>query len=498
MKPIHCASYHEDDPFAIHDHPHDECGVFGVYAPGEDVARIAFFGLFALQHRGQESAGIAVSDGNQLTHRKDSGLVSMVFDETQLSEMVGNMAVGHTRYSTTGSSVARNAQPVICEGARGGIAVAHNGNLVNTLSLRRRMESEGEIFLTTNDSELMAKIFTRWFDETGDPLEAVRRMMDEVTGAYSLVVMGPGFLLGCRDPHGLRPLCVGRSNGHTMIASETCALNVVGAKFDREVQPGEVVLVTSDGVTYHQGAEPVRQALCLFEFIYFARPDTRIYGRSLHAVRRAFGAELAREHPVPEADVVIPIPDTGIPAALGFAHASGIPYAEGLIKNRYIHRTFIQPNQRMREMGVRIKLNPLKDVIEGKRIVMVDDSIVRGTTTGKLVKMLLEAGAREVHVRITSPPVRYPCYYGIDMATREELVAGSVSVGDIRAMIGAASLGYLSIQGMSRAIGFGKDRFCMACFDGDYPIPIPEEALDSKMALETDFCGSPEAMEPVP
>ncbi|MER3472860.1 MAG: amidophosphoribosyltransferase [Armatimonadota bacterium] len=495
----------------LFDHPREECGVFGIYAPGEDVARITFFGLYALQHRGQESAGIAVSDGERVLVHKEMGLVSQVFDEETLSYLRGHIAIGHTRYSTTGSSVLRNAQPIICESPIGTLAVAHNGNLVNAVHLRLRLQEAGVHFHSTNDSEIIARLLATELAENRDPLEAVRRVMQEISGAYSLVILMPHHLLAVRDPYGVRPLGLGRINGHYVVASETCALNVVGAEFVREIEPGEVVLIDANGIREEQALPLQRHSLCMFEFIYFARPDSHIYNRTLHEVRRRMGQELAREHPAPGAQVVIPIPDTGIPAALGFAQASGIPYAEGLIKNRYIQRTFIQPDQRMRDLGVKIKLNPLREVISGRKLVMVDDSIVRGTTTGKIVRMLFEAGAKEVHVRITSPPIRYPCFYGIDMATREELVAATHSVEEIRRMIGATSLGYLSIEGMLRAVRMKRHHFCLACFDGKYPIPIPRDVKLSKQLWEDDatsilpaggeeevasaFCGSPEQDE---
>jgi amidophosphoribosyltransferase len=377
------------------DHLHEECGVFGIYAPGEDVARITFFGLYALQHRGQESAGIAVSDGERVLVHKEMGLVSQVFDEETLGYLRGHIAIGHTRYSTTGSSVLRNAQPVICESPIGTLAVAHNGNLVNAAPLRLRLQEAGVHFHSTNDSEIIARLLATELAEFRDPVEAMRRVMQQITGAYSLVILTPHHLIASRDPYGVRPLCLGRINGHYVIASETCALNVVGADFVREIEPGEVLVIDENGLREEQAVPLQRYSLCMFEFIYFARPDSHIYNRTLHEVRRRMGQELAREHPAPGAQVVIPIPDTGIPAALGFAQASGIPYAEGLIKNRYIQRTFIQPDQRMRELGVKIKLNPLREVISGRKLVMVDDSIVRGTTTGKIVRMLFERGRKK-------------------------------------------------------------------------------------------------------
>ena len=463
--------------------PHEECGVFGVYAPGEDVARLAYFGLFALQHRGQESAGIAVSDGAQVKWFKEMGLVTQIFDERTLSQLQGDIAIGHTRYSTTGSSILRNAQPLHCAWGDGTVAVAHNGNLINTEELRAELEAEGIAFDTTNDSEVIARLIATQQDKTLE--DAVAHTMGRLQGAYSVVILTENTLIGIRDPYGNRPLSLGLlGNKHYVIASETCALATVGAQYVREVEPGEMIILDKQGMRTRQAQPMVRNATCLLEFIYFARPDSMIYGRGLHNARRRMGHELAREHPVPEADMVMPIPDTGTPAAIGFAEASGIPYGEGVVKNRYIQRTFIQPDQRMREAGVRMKLMPIKESLAGKRVVMVDDSIVRGTTTGQIVKLLFDAGAAEVHVRITAPPVKYPCFYGIDMANQKDLVAAHHSVEEIRELIGATSLGYLSQAGVTRAIGIHKDKFCRACFDGHYPIEIPPHVKASKFALE--------------
>lgn len=466
-----------------HDNPKEECGVFGIFAPREDVARITFFGLFALQHRGQESAGIAVSDGKSLRVHKDMGLVTQVFDEDVITSLVGISAIGHTRYSTTGSSILCNAQPLTSSSRVGDIAVAHNGNLVNTKSLRAELEAEGCVFETSNDSEVIAQLLAKLHH--GCIEETVRQAMQRIEGAYSLVILTPDKLIGVRDPYGIRPLCLGRINGsHFVLASESCALAPVGAKYLREVEPGEVIVIDRDGQREFQAIPTERHATCLFEFIYFARPDSMIYNRTLHTVRRRMGQELAYEHPVPHADVVIPVPDTSVPAAIGYAEAARTPYGEGLIKNRYIQRTFIQPSQRMRDMGVRMKFTPLKDTLAGKKVVMVDDSIVRGTTTGKLVKMLFEAGAVEVHVRITAPPVKHPCYYGIDMANQEELIAARMDVPAIEKEIGATSLRYLSLDGAVRAVGMHKNKFCRACFDGKYPIAVPQEVRVSKLMLE--------------
>jgi amidophosphoribosyltransferase len=471
-----------DELRVLDDRPHHECGVFGVYAPGEDVARLTYFGLFALQHRGQESAGIAVADGESIQWHKDMGLVSQVFDEAVLGTLQGHAAIGHTRYSTTGSSVLCNAQPLMVDTQFGRIAVAHNGNIVNTRQLRRELEAEGHCFETTNDSEVIARCIGSL--HRGDIVEAVEETMRRVQGAYSVVVLTEDSVVAFRDPHGLHPLCLGSLNGHgTVVSSETCALNVVGARYLREVEPGELVAIDKGGIQSVQAMPRGRPAMCLFEFIYFARPDSDIFGRCLHGARQGMGRELAKEHPV-DADLVIPVPDTSVAAAIGFAQQSGIPFGEGLIKSRYIGRTFIEPDQRLRERGVRMKYQPLTENLAGKRIVMVDDSIVRGTTTGKIVKLLRDAGATEVHVRISSPPVQWPCFYGIDMATRQELIASRLDVEKVRQHIGADTLGHLSLDGVFRAIGLSRTQFCHACFSGDYPIPIPEDVKLTKLLLE--------------
>lgn len=466
------------------DTPHEECGIFGAWAPGEDVARMAFFGLFALQHRGQESAGIAVSDGKRITLHKDMGLVTQVFDEISLSKLTGHIAIGHTRYSTTGSSILRNAQPIAaCLHAGQEVAVAHNGNLINTDALRAELVGRGYKLESTNDSEALALLIAENLNL--GTVEAVRLAMQKAEGAYSLAILTNHELIGARDPWGVRPLCLGRlGDSHFVLASETCALNTVGATFIREIMPGEIVVIDDQGWRVEPGVPMQRQALCMLETIYFARPDSVMYGQSLHAARRRMGGELSREHPAPDADLVIGVPDSGTPAALGFAEASGIPFGEGLIKNRYIQRTFIQPDQRMREMGVRMKLTPIREALQGKRVVMVDDTIVRGTTTGKVVKLLLEAGAREVHVRISAPPVKWPCFYGIDMATQDQLIAASNSVEQIQHKIGATSLGYLSEAGLARAMSVPANNFCLACFSGHYPIAVPENLRMEKLAFE--------------
>jgi amidophosphoribosyltransferase len=463
----------------------EECGVTGIYAPGEDAARLAFFTIFMLQHRGQESAGIAVSDGDSIIVEKDMGLVTQVFTEDRLSKLSGGIAIGHTRYSTTGSSILRNVQPIHCEGNHGRIALAHNGDLINAAEIRTEMEAEGVVFESTNDSEVIAKLVANSSADTIE--EAITEAMLRIKGAYSVVILTKDKLIAFRDPYGIRPLCLGSLNGsHYVVASETCALNVIGAHYVREVEPGEMLVFSSSGMSEIQAVPTQKHALCIFEFIYFARPDSIMYGRTLHEARRRMGHELAREHPVPGAHIVFPNPDTGTPHAIGFAEASRIPYAEGVIKNRYIHRTFIQPDQRMRDLGVRLKLNPLKETLAGRRVVMVDDSIIRGTTTGQTIKMIRDAGAVEVHVRIASPPYKNPCFYGIDTASQNELIAAKLSVDEVRDYIGADSLGYLSLQGLSRAIGVKKENFCRACLDGKYPVPIPDAAKVQKFVFERE------------
>ena len=459
-------------PWEQDDRPKEECGILGIYAPQQEAARIAFFGLFALQHRGQESAGIAVSDGQKVRMHKDMGLVSQVFTPEAMATLTGHMAVGHTRYSTTGASVLRNAQPIYCQSLVGEIAVAHNGNLINTKELRAEMEAEGEHFDSTSDTEILARILVKHMHE--GPEAAVAEVMRRVKGAYCVTVVTPKILIGFRDPAGIRPLVAGKLKDGFMIASESCAFNPVGAVAERELEPGEMVIVENGEMRFAQGHEKIRGGMCLFEFIYFARPDSTMYGTSLYSARERMGAHLAQEHPV-EADFVVPVPDSGIPAALGYSQESGIPFREGMIKSRYIHRTFIQPDQTMRELGVQMKLTPLVDHIKGQRIVLVDDSIVRGTTTKQIVKLMFDAGAKEVHVRITAPPIKFPCFYGIDMASKGELIASKLTIEQLGEYIGATSLGYLSIEGAYRAVVDDENRFCLACFNGDYKIAVPPD-----------------------
>jgi amidophosphoribosyltransferase len=458
--------------------PREACGLFGVWAPGEDVARLAYFGLYALQHRGQESAGIAVSDGQNILVYRELGLVSQVFDERTLSTLQGDLAIGHNRYSTTGSTTWENAQPSFKTDGTRGLALGHNGNLVNTEVLAERVGRRGP---ATTDSDLVATLLAG----EGEDLEAAAlRVLPTLEGAFSFVLMDERTVYGARDPHGLRPLAIGRLESGWVLASETAALDIVGADYVREVEPGELVMLDERGLRSARYASSPRAALCVFEFVYLARADSRLYGKTVHQARRGMGRRLAREAPA-AADMVMPVPDTGHSAAAGFAEEARIPYGEGLIKNRYVHRTFIEPTPSLRQRGVRLKLNPLADSIRGKRLAVVDDSIVRGTTTRQIVQMLRDAGATEVHMRITSPPIRWPCYYGIDMSTREELVAAGMSVDEIRDFIGADSLAYLSLQALIEATGAPADTFCRACFDGEYPIPVPERT-PSKHLLERE------------
>jgi amidophosphoribosyltransferase len=458
--------------------PREACGLFGVWAPGEDVARLAYFGLYALQHRGQESAGIAVSDGQNILVYRELGLVSQVFDERTLSTLQGDLAIGHNRYSTTGSTTWENAQPSFKTDGTRGLALGHNGNLVNTEALAERVRRRGP---ATTDSDLVATLLAG----EGEDLEtAALRVLPTLEGAFSFVLMDERTVYGARDPHGLRPLAIGRLESGWVLASETAALDIVGADYVREVEPGELVMLDDRGLRSARYAPSPRAALCLFEFVYLARADSRLYGKTVHQARRGMGRRLAREAPA-AVDMVMPVPDTGHSAAAGFAEEARIPYGEGLIKNRYVHRTFIEPTPSLRQRGVRLKLNPLADSIRGKRLAVVDDSIVRGTTTRQIVQMLRDAGAAEVHMRITSPPIRWPCYYGIDMSTREELVAAGMSVDEIRDFIGADSLAYLSLPALIEATGAPADTFCRACFDGEYPIPVPERT-PSKHLLERE------------
>ena len=464
------------------DSPKEECGVVGVQVP-EEASRLAFFGLFALQHRGQESAGIAASNGEKLTVRADMGLVAQIFREPDFLPLAGDMAIGHTRYSTTGRSERCNAQPLVVEGQHGPLALASNGNIINSAQLKEQLQDEwGCSFNSTTDTEVIAHLLAN--ASGADWAERVFQCMRQLAGAYSLVALTPDTLLAARDPRGIRPLCLGRLNGGWIVASESCALDNLGAEFLREVEPGEVVLIDGNGLrTAARPAEadyPQSRALCVFELIYFARPDSRIDGQLVHSRRQQLGAQLAREHPV-EADLVIGIPDSSTAAAVGYAHESGIPFSEGLIKNRYVGRTFIEPEQRLRDLGVRQKFNALNNVISGRRLVVVDDSIVRGTTTPHVVNLLRKAGAREVHMRVCAPPIKHPCFMGVDMASRAELLAANKSIGEIQRHIGADSLGYLSVAGLLQVVDGAGGGFCDACFTGNYPVPVQLDL--TKLAL---------------
>ena len=468
------------------DKPKEACGVFGIYAPGEDVAKLTYFGLYALQHRGQESAGIATFEGTQVHLHKDMGLVSQVFNEPILSNLTGSIAVGHTRYSTTGSSRKVNAQPAVVETRLGKLALAHNGNLVNTVQLRSELLEQKCNLVTTTDSEMIAFAISQEIDAGVDWLGGTIRALQRCQGAFSLVVGTPEGVMGIRDPNGIRPLVIGTLGENPVryvLASETCGLDIIGAEYLREVAPGELVWITEVGLASYQWSQKQERKLCIFEMIYFARPDSLMHNESLYSYRMRLGRRLAQESPT-DADIVFGVPDSGVPAAIGYSQVSGIPYVDGLIKNRYVGRTFIQPTQTMRELGIRMKLNPLKDVLYGKRVVIVDDSIVRGTTSRKLVKTLHQAGAVEVHMRISSPPVTHPCFYGIDTDGQEQLIAATKSVEEIAKQLEVDSLAYLSWKGMLEATREDPNTFCSACFTGDYPVSIPEQVKRSKLMLE--------------
>ena len=462
------------------DHPNEECGVIGVFTPEGDASRLAFFGLFALQHRGQESAGIAAANGENVVVHADMGLVTQIFREPDFYPLVGDMAIGHTRYSTSGSSELCNAQPLLVDGQHGQLAVANNGNIINALQLRNQLQDEWNCtFTSTTDTEVIAQLLAH---ATGANWEdRVFQCMRQLEGAYSIVVQTKDTMIAARDPLGIRPLCLGKLNGGWVVASESCALDHIGAEYIRELDPGEVIIVDGNGLhsaTWSGGTG--RQALCVFELIYFARPDSLMAGQLVHSARQELGAQLAREHPV-DADLVIGIPDSSTAAAVGYAQESGIPFSEGLVKNRYVGRTFIEPEQRLRDLGVRQKFNTLVDVIQGKRLVVVDDSIVRGTTTPHVVNLLRKGGAKEVHMRVCAPPIKHPCFMGVDMASREELLAANNTLEDIRTIVGADTLGYLSVEGLLEVVGGTKGGFCDACFTGNYPVPVQLEL--SKLAL---------------
>lgn len=456
--------------------PRESCGVFAAYSPGEPVSSLIYFGLFALQHRGQESAGIATSNGETVTVFKDLGLVAQVFDQAALAALDGHLGIGHTRYSTTGSNNWANAQPAHRQIGQTSLALGHNGNLTNTAALAESLGVTG----ATTDSDLMAEGIARVVNDDRSDSRGLEMALLEVAptwkGAFSLVIMDQGRIVGLRDPNGFRPLCLGSlPNGGWILSSETAALDLIGARFVREVNAGEMVVIDSSGIKSYFPFKEVNPGLCLFEFVYFARPDSQMYGRNIHTARHQMGRRLATEHPV-DADVIVPVPESGIPAAQGFAAESGIPYADGLVKNRYVGRTFIEPSQMLRDQGIRLKLNPIIENLNGRRVVLVDDSIVRGSTTRKLVKMVREAGAREVHLRISAPPYRWPCFYGMDTSDRSTLIAARMEVDEIREHLDADSLGYLSLDGLLDSTEVADAGFCTACLSGNYPTDVPDVA----------------------
>ncbi|HIE12069.1 MAG TPA: amidophosphoribosyltransferase [Desulfotomaculum sp.] len=471
------------------DKPREACGIFGVCAPGADVARLAYYGLYALQHRGQESAGIAAADGRQIVLHREMGLVAEVFSEERLTELTGYLAIGHVRYSTTGASHPVNAQPLVFYCGEGMLGLAHNGNLSNGYSLRRELLSSGAVFQSTTDSEVLINLIARLNGEHNLP-GAIRQCMAKAEGAYAVVLLTEDRIYAVRDPYGFRPLCVGRLTSGWVVASESCALDAVGAKFIRDVAPGEILEVSPEGLRTHSVVTVEHRAHCVFEYIYFARPDSTLDGFNVGRVRREMGRQLAREY-CPAADIVVPVPDSGIAAARGFAEASGLRFEEGLMKNRYVGRTFIQPSQRLRDAGVRLKLNPVREAVAGKRVVLVDDSVVRGTTSCKIVRMLRDAGARKVYYCLSSPPIVRSCYYGIDTTNDKELIAAQKSVPEICQYMGADGLHYLSIEGLLRVFGEKAQDLCVACFTGNYPVPVKDTGV-GKFGL-----GRPRALEVV-
>jgi amidophosphoribosyltransferase len=495
MMPQQSFEWTEDSDYLMDiqrvDKPEEACGVFGVYAPETtfDVAKLTYFGLYALQHRGQESAGIATLNKGDLYCHKDMGLVSQVFNEEILGQLPGEIAIGHTRYSTTGSSLKENAQPVVLDTRLGKLALAHNGNLVNAVELRQHLIQREANFISSTDSEMIALTIADEVNRGKNWIEGAVNAFKMCEGAYSLAIATPDGLMGARDRNGIRPLVIGvlstedDKQQRYVLSSETCGLDIIGAEYVRDVQPGELVWITDSGVASVNWTKEADKKLCIFEMIYFARPDSIMHGETLYSYRIRLGRQLARESFV-DADLVIGVPDSGIPAAIGFSRESGLSYGEGLIKNRYVGRTFIQPTQSMREAGIRMKLNTLKDALQGKRIIIVDDSIVRGTTSKKIVQTLRDAGATEVHMRISSPPVTHPCFYGIDTDNQDQLIAATKSVKEIEARIGVDTLAYLSWEGMLEATQENTNNFCSACFTGDYPVTIPEDVKRSKLMLE--------------
>ncbi len=458
----------------MNDRFHDECGVFGVFGHPE-AANLVYLGLYALQHRGQEGAGIVSSDGEILRIEKGLGLVSDIFSEENISKLKGLAAIGHNRYSTTGASqIVENVQPLLINYALGSLAVAHNGNLTNYGAIKDELEAYGSIFHTSVDSELIVHLIAH--SKSGSLSTRAVDALQKVEGAYSLLILSEQEMIGIRDPNGFRPLCLGMLDGAYVLSSETCALDLIEAQYIRDIEPGEVVIINKDGMKSYHPFPEARQSCCIFEFIYFARPDSYVFGENVDFIRKMMGKRLAKEHPV-DADIVVPVPDSGVPAALGYAEASGISFDMGLIRNHYVGRTFIEPKANIRHFGVKIKLNPVRRLLEGKRVILVDDSIVRGTTSRKLVKMVRKAGAKEVHMRISSPPTTHPCFYGIDTPTRQELIASSHTVEEIRRYMTADSLGYLSLEGLLGVIPDSMNKFCTACFTGDYPIAFPENRM---------------------
>lgn len=451
---------------------HEECGVFGIYGH-PDAANLTYLGLYALQHRGQEAAGIVSSDGKRLYGEKAMGLVADIFGEDRIKKLPGHMAIGHNRYSTTGDSIAANIQPIFVNFALGGLAVAHNGNLVNAGILKDELEAYGSIFVTTTDTEVIVHLIAQ--SRMATLHERIIDALSHVQGSYSLLLITEDEIIAVRDPNGFRPLSLAQLDGAYVVASETCAFDLIEATYIRDIAPGEMVVINSKGIHSSFPLKPAKPSHCIFEFIYFARPDSMVFGQNVYTIRKNFGRQLARETGVP-ADVVIPVPDSGVPAALGYAEEAGLPFDTGLIRNHYIGRTFIEPRQSIRHFGVKIKLNPVRDALRGKRVVVVDDSIVRGTTSKKIIKMIRNAGATEIHLRISSPPTSYPCFYGIDMPTRQELIASTHSIEEIRKYVTADSLGYISLDGIQKVVP-ERMNYCSACFDGEYPVPFPGEKL---------------------
>jgi amidophosphoribosyltransferase len=468
--------------------PREKCGIFGIYGH-QDAARLTFFGLYALQHRGQESCGIVSADGCRVRQQRGLGLVSEVFNPQVLDQLPGHLAIGHVRYSTTGSTLLVNAQPFVVQHGGQSLAIGHNGTLTNAREIRRSLEEGGSIFQSTMDTEVIVHLMAR--HRGGDVVESLINALDHVKGSYSLVLATADKVIAARDPHGFRPLSLGQLNGAWVAASETCALDLVQADYWRDVEPGEIVVLDKDGLHSHKPFPPVPPRYCIFEYIYFARPDSQVYGQSVYLVRKRLGAALVREHPL-QADLVMPFPDSGIYAALGYAKASGLPFELGVIRNHYVGRTFIQPSQTMRDFSVKVKLNPVRDILKGKRVVVVEDSIIRGTTTRSRVKSLREAGAKEVSLLVSCPPTRFPCYYGIDFSSKGELIASQQEIDQIRDFLGLDYLGYLSLEGMVAATQMDHDTFCLSCFSGDYPVAL--EKNFSKTCFEDDIC-SPGPLE---